>query len=236
MDESVLSASSRCSVPSREMPAVSADHRKPVVAFVVLAFAAAAVVGIQRADAHAGRLLAAVIGTSVQVQGALPLDAPSPGEAERASAFGPAFGSLDRALQGDPSEPLRVVLPAEKRQAAEVTPPAAAPQAAAPEKAASATAVAGGQGHSRSATGRPSPVANDRAANDRDARGHQGDRPQQAASGRQTARPEQARMMSQRTADDLPAAGRAASRGALHRPGQRAWTRPGFTASDRSSR
>ena len=235
---------------------MSADHRKPVVAFVVLAFAAAAIVGIQRADAQAGRFLAAVIGTSVRVQGALTLDAPPPGEAGRASAFGPALRSLDGALQGDRSEPLRIVLPAEKRprivlpaekrRVAEATPAAAVTETAARETGAPRTAAEGGQGHSRSRTGHQSPVAKGRvakgqaadagAAEDRAGHGHQADRPQQAASGRQTARSEQARLTARRKADDRPAAGPAASRGTLHHPGQRPWTRAGFTASDRSSR
>lgn len=54
---------------------MSSDHRKPVVAFVALVFIAAALVGIDRADAEGGRLLAAVIGTSVRVQGDLLADA-----------------------------------------------------------------------------------------------------------------------------------------------------------------
>lgn len=48
---------------------MSADHRKPVVAFVVLAFLAAALVGVQRADAQAGRLMAAVLDSDVHAQG-----------------------------------------------------------------------------------------------------------------------------------------------------------------------
>ena len=48
---------------------MSADHRKPVVAFVVLAFLAAALVGVQRADAQAGRFMAAVLGGDVHAQG-----------------------------------------------------------------------------------------------------------------------------------------------------------------------
>lgn len=51
---------------------MSAEHRRPTVAFVVLALVAAAVVGVQRADAQGGRLLAAVIGAGVSVQGTLP--------------------------------------------------------------------------------------------------------------------------------------------------------------------
>jgi len=42
------------------------------MAFVVLALLAAALVGVQRADAQSGRFLAAAIGTTVRVQGTLP--------------------------------------------------------------------------------------------------------------------------------------------------------------------
>ena len=56
---------------------MSADHRKPVVAFVVLAFLAAALVGVQRADAQAGGFLAAVLGSDAHVQGQAPLIATS---------------------------------------------------------------------------------------------------------------------------------------------------------------
>lgn len=51
---------------------MSAEHRRPAAAFVVLAIVAAAVVGIQRAEAQGGRLLAAVIGAGVSVHGTLP--------------------------------------------------------------------------------------------------------------------------------------------------------------------
>jgi hypothetical protein len=51
---------------------VSADHRRPFLAFVVLALLAAALVGVQRAEAQSGRFLAAAIGTTVRVQGTLP--------------------------------------------------------------------------------------------------------------------------------------------------------------------
>lgn len=64
---------------------MSADHRKPVVAFIVLAFLAAALVGVQRADAQAGRFLAGVLGSEVHAQGQVPLIA---------AARGPAPGSL----------------------------------------------------------------------------------------------------------------------------------------------
>jgi hypothetical protein len=51
---------------------VSADHRKPVVAFVLLALTAATLVGVQRADARGDRLVAALIGAGVQAHGMLP--------------------------------------------------------------------------------------------------------------------------------------------------------------------
>lgn len=85
---------------------MSADHRKPLVAFVVLAFAAAAIVGIQRAEAQAGRFLAAVVGTSVRVQGTLTSDVAPVEAAIRATGLGPTFRSLDRVLRGGVSEPL----------------------------------------------------------------------------------------------------------------------------------
>lgn len=61
---------------------MSADHRKPVVAFVVLAFIAAALVGIQRADAQTGRFLALVTHGKALVHGAVSLRADTvPGSA-----------------------------------------------------------------------------------------------------------------------------------------------------------
>ena len=51
---------------------MSAEHRRPAVAFVVLAILAAGVVGIHRAEAQAGRLIAAVIGAGASVHGTLP--------------------------------------------------------------------------------------------------------------------------------------------------------------------
>lgn len=61
---------------------MSADHRKPVVAFIVLAFIAAALVGIQRADAQAGRFLALVTHDKAVVHGTVSLGADTvPGSA-----------------------------------------------------------------------------------------------------------------------------------------------------------
>lgn len=51
---------------------MSADHRKPFVAFVLLAVAAAVLVGMGRADAVAGRLFESVGGTTLRVHGTVP--------------------------------------------------------------------------------------------------------------------------------------------------------------------
>jgi hypothetical protein len=51
------------------------DHRKPVVAFVVLAILAAVVVGFQRADAHTGRYLTSFATVTVRAEGGLSLPA-----------------------------------------------------------------------------------------------------------------------------------------------------------------
>ncbi len=74
---------------------MSADHRKPVVAFVVLAFIAAAIVGVQRADAHNGRFFAAFVGGTGQSHGSL-LVAEAPAAAGRGQkrALGAAFTAL----------------------------------------------------------------------------------------------------------------------------------------------
>lgn len=86
---------------------MSADHRRPVVAFVVLALAAAAIVGLQRAEAHAGRFLAGAIGGEVRVHGTLALpDEVAVVASPVRSALGPAFASLDAMLRGDRSGPL----------------------------------------------------------------------------------------------------------------------------------
>jgi hypothetical protein len=81
---------------SREKPLVSADHRKPVVAFVMLALAAALVVGIQQAEAMDGRFLAAAVGTDARVQGTVPPadERPDGRASEHLDALGPAFRSL----------------------------------------------------------------------------------------------------------------------------------------------
>lgn len=71
---------------------MSTDHRKPVVAFVVLAFIAAALVGIQRADAMNGRFFAAFVGSTGQAHGQSLLAQGDPGRLD-----GAAGASADRA-------------------------------------------------------------------------------------------------------------------------------------------
>ncbi|HSE07913.1 MAG TPA: hypothetical protein VLB29_04555 [Nocardioidaceae bacterium] len=56
---------------------MSADHRKPFMAFVVLAVLATALVGVHRANAEPGRFFAAAIGARVSVEGTLPIRADS---------------------------------------------------------------------------------------------------------------------------------------------------------------
>lgn len=78
---------------------MSADHRKPVVAFVVLALAAAGLIGVQRAEAQHGRLFAAAIaagGQAYAVNGLLPEPGPVDERVSRARVadLGPAFQGL----------------------------------------------------------------------------------------------------------------------------------------------
>ncbi len=73
---------------------MSTDHRKPVLAFIVLALAAAVLVGVQRADAHAGRMLAAAIGTTVRVHGTVPTLGGSTELARQGAAIGPTLEEL----------------------------------------------------------------------------------------------------------------------------------------------
>ncbi len=74
----VLGVSARSPAALPESVVMSAEHRRPAAAFVVLALVAAAVVGIHRAEAQGGRLLAAVIGAGVSVHGTLPQAEPLP--------------------------------------------------------------------------------------------------------------------------------------------------------------
>jgi len=65
------------------------------MAFVVLAFVAAAIVGVQRADAQPGRFLAAVVSSTVRVQGTLPASEVSLDAAgHRLPSHGPGFAAL----------------------------------------------------------------------------------------------------------------------------------------------
>lgn len=78
---------------------MSADHRKPVVAFVLLALAATALVGVQRAEGHVGRLLDAVISVGGQAEAVHGLIEPTSTDAlevarARVATLGPAFLAL----------------------------------------------------------------------------------------------------------------------------------------------
>jgi len=77
---------------------VSAEHRKPVVAFVALALTVLGLIGVQRADAQHGQVLAAAVGAEVEVRGQLPApsDAHPRRVASRVTALGPAFVALDQ--------------------------------------------------------------------------------------------------------------------------------------------
>lgn len=79
---------------------MSTDHRKPVVAFVMLALAAALVVGVQHAEAQGGRLLAAAAGAGVHVQGTVvsPTETISARGYDRLAELGPAFLSVREAV------------------------------------------------------------------------------------------------------------------------------------------
>jgi len=61
-------------VSSREISRMHADHRKPVVAFVVLVILAAVVVGFQRADARTGRFLTSFATVTAHTEGPLSRD------------------------------------------------------------------------------------------------------------------------------------------------------------------
>lgn len=84
---------------------MSADHRKPVAAFVVLAFFAAALVGVHRADAQAGRFLAAVVGSEVRAQGAVAGAPGSGGDRRGVSDIGPTFPTLSGGPSADDAPP-----------------------------------------------------------------------------------------------------------------------------------
>lgn len=102
-------------VSSREYTDMSTDHRKPVVAFVCLAFIAAALVGVQRAHAQAGRFLEAFVGSGARVHSAttrLTGDARRLEGSRRLAGLGPGFEVLadlspgaDPARTDEPGEP-----------------------------------------------------------------------------------------------------------------------------------
>ncbi len=73
---------------------MSTDHRKPLVAFVLLALAAAVLVGVGRAHADAGRLFEAAGGRTVHVRGVVPVPGASSSGGAEASGLGPAFDAL----------------------------------------------------------------------------------------------------------------------------------------------
>lgn len=75
---------------------MSAEHRKPAVAFAVLALVAATLVGMQRADAQGGSFLAAVAGATVRVQGTVPRGAVHLAATARdgGAALGPALDAV----------------------------------------------------------------------------------------------------------------------------------------------
>jgi hypothetical protein len=74
---------------------MSADHRKPVVAFVALAIIAAALIGVQRADAQNGTFFAAFVGGTGESHGSL---RSAEAHAAAGGSLGPAF---DRLADGD---------------------------------------------------------------------------------------------------------------------------------------
>jgi hypothetical protein len=71
---------------------MTTDHRKPAVAFIALAFAAAALVGVQHADAQAGRFMAGIVGSDAQARGEIAAASPSPQQ----TALGQAFVAFSR--------------------------------------------------------------------------------------------------------------------------------------------
>ena len=95
---------------------MSTDHRKPVVAFVCLAFIAAALVGVQRADAQAGRFLEAFVGSGARVHSATTLltgDARRLEASRRLAVLGPGFEVLADLSPG--ADPARTEEPRTKR-------------------------------------------------------------------------------------------------------------------------
>lgn len=104
------------SVSSREYTDMSADHRKPVVAFVCLAFIAAALIGVQRADAQAGRFLEAFVGSGARVHSDTTLLTGEVRRLEggkRLAGLGPGFEVLAELSPG--AGPARTEKPGEPR-------------------------------------------------------------------------------------------------------------------------
>ena len=74
---------------------MSADHRKPALAFVVLALVAATIVCVQRADAQTARFFAAFVGGAVEIHGSVPAPATFVGsDGARPGTIGSAFEAL----------------------------------------------------------------------------------------------------------------------------------------------
>lgn len=98
---------------------MSTDHRKPVVAFVCLAFIAAVLVGVQRADAQAGRFLEAFVGSGARVHSATTLltgDARGLEASRRLAGLGPGFEVLaDLSPGADPARTEELGEPRTKR-------------------------------------------------------------------------------------------------------------------------
>lgn len=214
---------------------MSADHRKPLVAFVVLAFAAAAIVGIQRAEAQAGRFLAAVVGTSVRVQGTLTSDDRPVEAVIRAAGLGPAFSSLDRVLRGGVSEPSETAS-VKAAVAHRVAEPGAPADTAGPGRAASAAAAEGngrGRGHGRgieAATEHGKTAGSVKAAEGK--AGQAGKRGDATPAGPRTT----ARHTAREQIPDPDGAGRAAHEAAGLGNGRPGWVRAVHTARGGSAR
>ncbi len=142
-------------VSSREMPAVSTQHRKPVLAFVVLALAAVLVIGAQQADARGGRLLAGTTGAGVHVQGTLSTPEPTldARESQRLADLAPAFVSV-REKAGHAGT--RTVAAEAQREAREARPAGTRTVAASGTQSTRArTARAGAATRSAPVSGRP---------------------------------------------------------------------------------
>ena len=151
---------------------MSAEHRKPIVAFVVLALAAVALVGVQRAEAQHGVLLAAGIGVEVRAQGELPPEPAAPAPVvPRAGTLRPVFPVFPVLPAGDGHGPLEKTL----------TPAPAVPRSAAPSQARPASAGGPGAGNDGTAAARLRPH-NDPAPDVADPPGTAADHPSVAGA------------------------------------------------------